>query len=106
MNHTVVFLASVADVWCLTRDNTHAKPPLTLRSKEWLSLANKKFLPDPSEDQKVILEIVQAIKVSKSANKYLLKVNKMLFIFNIVQTIFPDFEQVFTHWEINKFVWM
>lgn len=62
MNHTVVFLASVADVWCSYRDTTFTKPSLTLRGKEWLSVMNKKFLHDMTDDQKNLLEIVQAIK--------------------------------------------
>ena len=63
MNHTVVFLASVADVWCLFRDTSTMKLPSSLRGKKWLTMANKRFLPATTEDQKIVLEIVQAIKV-------------------------------------------
>jgi len=62
MNHTVVFLASLADVWCLYRDSSFIKPHANLHSKEWLHLSNNKYIPSITEDQSVLLEIIQAIK--------------------------------------------
>ena len=67
MNHTVVFLASIADVWCLFRDTSYTKPPTSSAqrdAKEWLRLSNKKYIPNITEDQTVLLGIIQAINVS------------------------------------------
>jgi len=67
MNHTVVFLSSIADVWCTFRDLCHTKTNSTV-GKEWISSSNKKFLPDVTENQQVLLEIVQAIKALSVQN--------------------------------------
>lgn len=65
INHTVIFLASIADVWCLFRDTSYVKPPTNTihHAKEWLHLSNTKFIPAITEDQTVLLSIIQAIKV-------------------------------------------
>ena len=63
MNHTVPFLASVANVWSSYRDLTYTKPSPSLRGKDWLAAVNKRLLPDPTVDQKNILDVVEAIKV-------------------------------------------
>ena len=64
MNHTVSFLSSVADVWGSSRNSAYPKPHPTIRGKEWIVLINKRFIPEISKKQQVLLEILQAIKVN------------------------------------------
>lgn len=70
MNHTVSFLSSVADVWGSSRNLAYSKPHPTVRGKEWTVLINKRFIPEVSEKQQVLLEILQAIKVNFTLSRF------------------------------------
>ena len=75
MQHTLVFLAAVADVWnSLKLSNRDATPSAPCCSgqigtgkheKQWLASMNQRVLPLVTEEQQSLMEIVMAIKVTR-----------------------------------------
>eukprot|EP00794_Sanderia_malayensis_P000522 gene522-1172_t len=67
MQHTIVFLAAVADVWSLTKhkdtSNRNVNPNCIEKEKEWLTFMNQKVLPPTTPEQLALLDIIMAIKV-------------------------------------------
>lgn len=74
MQHTLVFLAAVADVWNslkpTKKDATPSAPCCSgqtgtgKQEKQWLTLMNQRVLPLVTEEQQSLMEIVMAIKVT------------------------------------------
>ena len=72
MQHTPVFLAALADVWNSSKKSnqegeTEKTPNLdkqAKKEKKWLSSVNQKTVPFIKDEQKGLVDIVLAIKVS------------------------------------------
>ena len=72
MQHTPVFLAALADVWNSSKKSnqegeTEKTPNLdkqAKKEKKWLSSVNQKTVPFITDEQKGLVDIVLAIKVS------------------------------------------